>query len=365
MKRRNFLTGAAAGGALAAASSFPAPAIARGVRALKMVTTWPKNFPGLGTAAERLAKRLAEATDGQITLRVFGAGELVPAFGAFDAVARGTIDMYHATDYYWQGKSQAYNFFSTVPFGMTGLEHAAWIYYGGGQQLWDELSSGFGVKPFLAGNTGVQMGGWYKRPIDTLEDFRGLKVRMPGLGGEVLRRIGAAVQVLPGGEIFPALQQGSIDGTEWIGPWNDLAFGFYKIAKYYYYPGFHEPGTALAAGINLEVWNSFSKTQQAVISAIMEAEHSQVFAEFTAQNARALTVLREKHNIVPRRFSDDILRALGKQSAIVVAEVAAKDAMAKRVYDSYRAFAGETAAWGRISELAYGEARELLSKDNG
>ena len=231
-----------------------------------MVTTWPKNFPGLGTAAERLAKRITVASEGKITVKVFAAGELVPAFESFDAVSQGTAEIYHAADYYWQGKSKGFNFFCTVPFGMTATELNAWIYHNGGQELWDDLSGQFNVKAFLCANTGVQMGGWFANQVNTLDDFKGLKFRMPGIGGEVLRRLGAAVVNLPGGEIFPALQSGAIDGTEWVGPWNDLAFGFYKIVKNYYFPGFHEPGTALSAGFNRQKWEGLSTSEQQLIA---------------------------------------------------------------------------------------------------
>jgi len=228
--RRAFIAGAAAG---AAVSGLAAPAIAQNKRILKLVTTWPKNLPGLGMAAEHLAKRVTEATDGQLEIRVYAAGELVGAFDVFDAVSSGNADMYHGADYYFQGKSPAYNFFSAVPFGLTANEQNAWIYYGGGQELWDELSATFNIKPFMCANTGVQMGGWFNKEVNTIEDFKGLKIRMPGLGGEVLRRLGASVVSIPGGEIYTSLQQGVIDATEWVGPWNDMVFGFHKIAKYY------------------------------------------------------------------------------------------------------------------------------------
>ncbi len=357
IKRRTFLKRAAAG--TVAGATLSAPAIAAGRRRLKMVTTWPKNFPGVGTGAERLARRITEASDGQLTVRVLAAGELVPAFSSFDAVSSGTAEMYHGADYYWQGKSKAFNFYSAVPFGMTGPELAAWIRVGGGQELWDELCAPFGIKPFFAGGTGAQMGGWFKKEINSLEDFKGLKIRMPGLGGEVLRRLGAAAVTLPAGEIFPALQSGAIDATEWIGPWNDLAFGFYKIVKYYYYPGFHEPGTGLGVGINMEVWESFTKSQKAIIRDAMAAEQSVMVAEFDGRNAQALEVLLRDHGVKLRRFSDDILRAIRKVSAEVVAKAAESDAMSKKVYDSYTAFQKSIMGWSDVTAHAYENARRL------
>lgn len=366
MKRRQFLKSAATAGAgVAAASAFPAPAIAQGIRELKMVTTWPKNFPGLGTGAERLAKRITDMTDGALTVKVYAAGELVPPFESFDAVSSGTADMYHAAEYYWQGKSKAFNFFAAVPFGMTATELNAWIHHSGGQALWDELSADFNLKPFLAGNTGVQMGGWFRKEINTVEDWKGLKFRMPGLGGEVLRRIGAAAVALPGGEIFPALQSGAIDATEWVGPWNDLAFGFYKVAKFYYWPGFHEPGTALGSALNLKVWESLSSSHKEIISTAMAAENSFTLAEFNARNSESLDVLVKEHGVQVRRFSNEMLQVIGEASGQVVAEAGASDAMSKKVYDSFIASRKRSISWSKLSDQAYWNARLLPFKYGG
>lgn len=210
----------------------------------KMVTTWPKNFPGVGTGAEFLAKNINEMAGGRLEVKVYAAGELVPALEVFDAVSRGTAQMGHGASYYWKGKVPAAQFFTTVPFGLTPQEFNAWIYYGGGLALWEEIYEPFGLIPMPAGNPGAQMGGWFNKEINSLEDFKGLKMRMPGIGGEVLKKLGASPINLPGSEIFTALQSGTIDATEWVGPYNDLAFGLYKAAKYYYYPGWHEPGSA-------------------------------------------------------------------------------------------------------------------------
>ena len=364
MKRRSFLAGLGVGaGAAAGAAPFSSSAAANSAggatRKLKMVTTWPKNFPGLGMTPERIAKRMHAATDGRIDIRVYGAGELVPAFEAFDAVSGGAADMYHGAEYYWQGKSKAFNFFTSVPFGMNAAEINSWVYYGGGQQLWDDLSAGFNIKPLLAGNTGVQMGGWYNREIKSAEDFKGLKIRMPGLGGEVLRRLGAAAVALPGGEIFPALQSGAIDATEWVGPWNDLAFGFYKITKYYYYPGFHEPGAALAVGFNRDFWQSLSARDQAIFAAVCAAENEVTLAEFNARNSAALEILQSKHGVKLNRFSDEVLAAIGKASGEVLAEVAAADPVTAKVYQSFLAARKSGMTWARLSEEAYSQARRL------
>lgn len=380
MKRRDLLKGAAVAaagaGALAlgacgqkeeksdkaAAAAPAAPAVSRGKRELKMVTTWPKNFPGLGTGAQRLADDITAMTDGDLSVKLYAAGELVPAMECFSAVSGGNADMYHGAEYYWQGKHKAFNFFTAVPFGLTAAEMDAWLNFGGGQALWDELSGGFNIKSFAAGNTGVQMGGWFNKEINTLEDYKGLKIRMPGLGGEVLRRIGAAAVTLPGGEIFPSLQSGAIDATEWVGPWNDLAFGFYKITKFYYYPGFHEPGSTLACGLNKDVWESLSSDHQAVVSTACQAENNRMFSEFNAKNGDALDTLLTEHNVKLRRQSDDILRAIGTASDEVLSEVGATDDISKRVYESFMGFRKKAMGWTSLSETAYTAARALDKK---
>ncbi|MGI9509824.1 MAG: TRAP transporter substrate-binding protein [Geminicoccaceae bacterium] len=361
MKRRDFVTSAATGGlvtgAAVAASSFPAPAIAQGTRQLKMVTTWPKNFPGLGTGAESLAQRITAMSDGALDVKVFAAGELVPPFESFDAVSSGNAEMSHSVSYYWQGKTPAFNFFATVPFGLTATEQAAWIAYGGGQELWDELCADFNVKPFPRASTGVQMGGWFNKEINSLDDFQGLKFRMPGLGGEVLRRLGAAVVNLPGGEIFPALQAGTIDGTEWVGPWNDLAFGFYKVAKYYYGPGFHEPATTGEVLLNKGVWDDMSDSEKALIEAAIQAEAWREFAEYNATNADSLKVLLDEHGVELRSFSPELFEEIRNVASEVVAEVGATDEVTKKIYDSYMAFQEKAIGWSKLSEQGYLNAR--------
>ncbi|MGK2871273.1 MAG: TRAP transporter substrate-binding protein [Alphaproteobacteria bacterium] len=355
--RRSFLVGGAALGA--AAATLPAPAIAQGKRTLKMVTTWPKNLPGLGMAAEHVAKRITEATDGQLTVKVYAAGELVGAFDVFDAVSSGNADMYHGAEYYFQGKSPAFNFFSGVPFGLTSNEMNAWIYYGGGQELWDELSAKFKLKPFLCANTGVQMGGWFNKEINSTEDFKGLKIRMPGLGGEVLRRLGASVVSIPGGEIYTSLQQGVIDATEWVGPWNDMIFGFYKIAKYYYWPGFHEPGSALALSMNLDVWESLTKSQKVIVQSACAAQNDMTLAEFNANNSSALATLVDKHKVELRRFSDEILTTIGEMSGKVMHEMAQADDITRRIYESYLSSRRDSIRWSHLAEETFWEARRL------
>jgi TRAP-type mannitol/chloroaromatic compound transport system substrate-binding protein len=328
----------------------------------KMVTTWPKNFPVLGTAPERFAKNVEAMSNGRLKVRVYGAGELVPAMEVFDTVSRGAAELGHGGAYYWKGKIPEAQFFTTVPFGFTAQEMNGWLHYGGGLELWRELYAKFGLEPLAAGNSGVQMGGWFNKEINSLDDYKGLKIRMPGLGGEVLRKLGAAAVSLPGGEIFPALQSGAIDATEWVGPWNDLAFGFYKVAKYYYYPGFHEPGTALSAGMNLKVWESLTPSQKQIVTGAAIADNSFTLAEFNARNNDALETLRNKHKVLVKKFSDPVLRAIGEASGQVVATAAAGDPTTKKVYDSFLEFRKKAIVWSKFSDQAFWDARLLPFK---
>ncbi|MEQ8745654.1 TRAP transporter substrate-binding protein [Pyruvatibacter sp.] len=373
MKRRDFLTGAAVtagaaatlalagcdnGQSTAAADCEPgtspaAPAIVTGKRQLKMVTTWQKNFPGLGTSAERVAKRIEEATDGQLSVKVYAAGELVPAFECFDAVSTGTADCYNGAEYYWQGKSVGFTFFTAVPFGMTANELTAWMYHGGGQELWDELSGQFNLKGFLSANTGVQMGGWFNKRIESLEDLKGLKIRMPGLGGEVLRQLGAAAVSLPGPDIYQALQSGAIDATEWVGPWNDLAQGFYKVTKYYYWPGFHEPGAALATVFNKDVWESLTPSQRAIAEQVCRTEHDYTLAEFNHNNSTALDTLTKNHGVILEKFSDEVFGGFRDASKTVLEQASQESEIAGRIYASFRQNLENSIRWTRISEEAY------------
>jgi TRAP-type mannitol/chloroaromatic compound transport system substrate-binding protein len=368
MDRRTFLSGAsiAAASVATACSQGQENEVAspnvqtQRTRRLRMVTTWPANFPGLGTAADRVAEFCTEMSNGSLEVEVYAAGEIVGAFEAFDAVATGTADMYHAAEYYWQGKSPAFNFFTAVPMGMSAQEIMAWVEFGGGQALWEELGREFGVVAFQAGNSGHQMGGWFKREINTLEDFRGLRMRIPGLGGNVLRELGGAAVALSGGEIYPALQNGTIDATEWVGPWNDLAFGFYREAPYYYGPGFHEPGSALGLGVNAGVWDGLDSDHQAIIRAACRACNNIAIAEYAHQNAIALDVLQNQHGVQLRSFSDEAWLRIGEISEQVVADVANADPFTRRVYDSYMAARERGRIWGRISETPYFQQRERV-----
>ncbi|MCP5365116.1 MAG: TRAP transporter substrate-binding protein [Hyphomicrobiales bacterium] len=360
MKRRQFLKAATlAGAAGAASSSFPAPAISQGRMEWRMVTTWPKNFPGLGTGAEILADLITKGTDGRLSVRVYGGGEIVPAFEAIDAVANGTVEMGHGAPYYWKGKVAACQFLAAVPFGLIAQEQNAWFQYGGGQKIADEIYNELGCKFFPSGNTGVQMGGWFNKEINSLEDYKGLKMRIPGLGGEVVKAAGGNVVNLPGAEIPPALQSGAIDATEWVGPYNDLAFGLYKSAKYYYYPGWHEPATTLENFINLQAWEKLPSDIKAVIEAANTAVNQLVLSEFVARNNASLQTLINDHGVVLKKFPDPVLEGLGKLSGDVLTDLAAKDPLSRKVMNSLLAFRKEAVVWTGRSETAFTAARDL------
>ncbi len=335
-----------------------APAIKRKKTHLTMTTTWPKGLPGLGVAAERVAQRIEALSEGQMEVKVYAAGELVPAFEAFDTVSAGNADMYHGADYYWQSKSKAFNFFTAVPMGMTVSEIMGWIDFGGGQALWEELSGQYGVIAFQGANTGHQMGGWFKREINSLDDFRGLKMRIPGLGGDVVRALGGAAEALPGNEIYQALQTGRIDATEWVGPWNDYFLGFHREAQFYYGPGFHEPGSSLAVGINRKKWDSLTTTEQAIIrSACNEVNHLSV-GEFTYYNGVYLEKLVNEENIQLRNFPDDVITRVREISADVRSDAGTGGDIERRIYESFEDALKKMRGWARVSDGPYLSSRE-------
>lgn len=358
MRRRDVLGAAgslAAGGAL----GFPAPALAQGIKQLTMVTSWPEGSAGLQTSAERLARAIGSATSGRLTIRVYPSGALVAALETFDAVANGVADMYHSAEYYWGPKSPAFNFFAAVPFGFTADELFAWVKYGGGQELWDALSAPFTIKPLLACNTGCQMGGWSTREILPPDGFEGLRYRMPGMGGEVLRRMGAVVVNLPGGEILQAFRSGAINASEWVGPWLDMDFGLHKVADHYYYPGFHEPGTALALGINRRVWERLEESDRRVIEDAATAEYLRALAEFNANNAWSLRKLRAEGAVKILKFDDSFLKEFVRFSRDVVAEAGSGDELSRKIYASYQAFRAPILDWSELADRAFLHARGL------
>ena len=365
MKRRQVVkalgVGALAAGALSACSERKPSAEHSRSKVIEwtMVTTWPKNFPGLGTGANFLAELIQQMSGGRLRVKVYGANELVGALEVFDTVAAGRAQMGHGAAYYWRDKSRAAQFFAAVPFGLTAQEMNAWLYRGGGMTLWEEVYAPFGLVPTAAGNTGAQMGGWFNREIRAVEDLQGLKMRIPGLGGEVLRRAGGVPVLLPGGEIFPALQSGAIDATEWVGPYNDLAFGLHKAARYYYYPGWHEPGTTLECLINRAALEALPADLQSLVRNACRVANQDMLADFTAKNNAALKQLMDEQGAELRRFPDAVLRTLKALSAQVLAEEAAADPLAAKVYQAFQRFREQAMAWHALSEQAYLEARQL------
>jgi TRAP-type mannitol/chloroaromatic compound transport system substrate-binding protein len=349
MRRRDVLAGA---GSLAAGASFSAPAITQGIRQLKLVTDWPADMPGLQTSAVRIARTIEQASAGRIKIEVFPAGAFVRAFETFEAVGTGLADMYHSFEGYFASKSPALHFFSAIPFGFTATELSAWVEYGGGRELWDALSGQFNVKPLLCTSTGCQMGGWFAREITSPEQYKGLRYRMAGPGAEVLRRLGATVVTLPGGEIMPALQSGAIDASEWIGPWLDMSIGLHKAVGYYYYPGFHEPGSGFSLGINKRLWESLDSGERQLIEASAACEYTRSLAEFNANNALSLHKLRQERSVKIQKFDDSVLKALREISREVVAENASGDEITRKIYASYQQFRTLITDWSDISERA-------------
>ncbi|MEE9492861.1 MAG: TRAP transporter substrate-binding protein [Gammaproteobacteria bacterium] len=319
----------------------------------KMVTTWPKNFPGLGTGANKLAELITTMSGGRLTVKVYGANELVPPFEVFDTVSRGTAEIGHGAAYYWKGKIEEAQFFTTVPFGLTADEMNGWLYHGGGMTLWRDVYQPFGLEPLAAGNTGVQMAGWFNREINSIKDMQGLKMRIPGLGGEVFARAGGTPVTLPGSELFTSLQSGAIDATEWVGPYNDLAFGLYKAAKYYYYPGWHEPGATLEAIVNLQAMNALPEDLQSIVRNAARVVNLDMLAEYTALNNQALQTLVNEHKVDVRRLPDEVLNTLRSLSEDVVQELAGKNPQAQKIYASYSAYRQQVMQWSDISDRAY------------
>lgn len=362
MKRREFVGGLALAAGVAACGSEQGATGAAADRRQEtfrwnLVTSWPPGLPGLGLGAENLAKRIESASGGRLKIQVYAGGELVPALEVFDAVRAGTAQMGHDASYYHRGKVPAAQYFTAIPFGLNANEMNAWLYYGGGLKLWQELYAEFGLVPFPAGQTGVQMAGWFNKEIKSVSDIRGLKMRIPGLGGEVMQRAGATQVTVPASEIFTSLQTGAIDAAEWVGPYNDLSLGLHKAARYYYYPGWHEPGPLIECIINQEAWNSLPPDLQSIVANCCQAINLDIQAEYIWGNAQALDQLLKEPDVELREFPRDVLDLLAKHSRDVVAELSARDPWAKRLEDSVRPFIEKSNANQRVSEFSYLKAR--------
>ena len=346
-----------------ATGALPAEAAGRAQYQWKMVTTWPVNFPGLGTTPRIFAEWVEAMSEGRLRIRVYGAGELVPALQVFEAVSQGTAQMGHSSAYYWGGKLPASPFFTTVPFGLTAQEMNAWLYHGGGMALWRKAYAPFNLVPLAGGNTGVQMAGWFNREIRSIDDLKGLKMRLPGIAGQVLERAGGTAVTLPGGEIYTAMQTGVIDATDWVGPYNDQAFNLHKVARYYYYPGWHEPGPSLEFLVNQQAWESLPPDLQQIVTVAARAANQDMLDQYTALNNAALHTLVDEHDVQLRQLPDDVLRQLRVLSDEVIAEWVAADPLVAEIYDSWSSFRDNVSEYHHISEQAFLRARALPGSD--
>lgn len=354
ISRRNALSAITAG---AVSPALAMPALASGNIEWKLVTSWPKNLPGPGISAQMLADQITTMSDGKLTVKLFAAGELVPALETFDAVASGTAELAHTAPVFWGGKFAAAPLFTAGPFGLTPPEHMAWIYHGGGQALWDELYASSGVKPFMSGNTGFQMGGWFKRKINTIEDFQGLKMRIPGLGGRVIEKFGAVPVAMAPGEIFSAMQSGLLDATEFLGPFSDMAMGFQKVADYYYFPGWHEPNGTGEALVSLDAWNALSEDLKAIVQSACAHTNIVGLTQSEWFNAQSLTKLMEKQSVEVLPFPDGVLQNLRTATSEVLADLAATDELTGRIVESWQNAARHQEKWSNVSLRAFLEAR--------
>ncbi len=360
MKRRDFMKKAVGGGVLAEGAIGAAPAIAAGKRFnWKLVTTWPPNFPIFQESVEKFARDLEQMSDRRLRISVYAGGELVPPLQTFDAVSQGTVQMGHGAAYYWAGKVPAAQFFTAVPFGMNAQGMNAWLYDGAGLKLWQDIYRPFNLVAFPMGNTGVQMGGWFRKKINSIDDLKGLKMRIPGLGGKVMAKAGANPVLLAGGEIYTALERGTIDATEWVGPYHDERLGLYRAAKHYYYPGWQEQGPVLELTCNLKAWNELPQEYQLMIETAAAAANAWMLAEFEAKNLQALQTLKLKHKVEVLEFPAEVLRELKRLAGETLEEEAEKNQAFRQVYQAYKAFSQNNDAWNDISESAYARALKL------
>lgn len=326
----------------------------------KLVTTWPKGLPGLGSAPENFARRVEEMSNGRLSVRVYGAGEVVPPFEVFDAVSQGVAEMGHGASYYWKGKIPSAVFYTAVPFGMTAQEMNGWLHYGGGLELWRELYAPFGVRPFAGGSTGVQMAGWFNRELKSAEDLKGLKMRIPGLAGEVFTASGGTSVRLAGGEIYTSMQTGVIDAVEWVGPYNDRTLGLMEVAEYYYYPGWHEPGAMLEFTVNQEAFDRLPADLQAIVEGAARATNQDMLDEFTARNNSSLTSLLDEYETKLRPLPDDVMDILHSNAVIALDKLKEDDPMAAKISASYEDFLDGVRTYHEISERAYLNARDRV-----
>lgn len=319
----------------------------------KMVTTWPANFPVFQEGAQQFADDVRLMSHGRLDIRVYAGGELVPPLQVFDAVSQGSVEVGHGSPYYWAGKVPEAQFFSSVPFGMTAKGMNAWLYYGGGLELWREIYAPFNVIPFPMGNTGMQMGGWFNKKIESMEDIKGLRMRIPGLGGKVLKRAGGKPVLMAGAEIYTALERGVLDATEWVAPFHDLRLGLNRAARYYYYPGWHEPGTMFELIINTGKWNELPDDLKQIVDVTAAAISQKIYAQMEFNNQLALKEIQASRNVELLEFPETVLREFQRLTVQTLEDEAAADPDFKKVYDAYTAFSRNYGDWSRMSEESY------------
>jgi len=319
----------------------------------KIITTWPPHFPILGEGVDLFAQWVEKASGGRMKISVYGGGELAPAMEGFDAVSNGAVEMGHGASYYWAGKAQAATFFTSIPFGMNAQQMHSWILSGGGLALWRKMYEPFNVIPFLGGNMGTQMGGWFNKEINSIGDLKGLKMRIPFMGGKVLVKAGGTAISVAGGELYTNLERGVIDALEWIGPYHDYMMGFHEIAKYYYYPGWHEPGSCLEFGINRDKWNQLPSDLQAILEGCMMQTHNYIFTESEARNTVYLSKIKEVKELQIKQFPQEVIDLFRKYMQEVLDEQIAQDATSKQVYEAFRNYQNAVNTWATYSDEAY------------
>lgn len=361
MKRRNLITGlgasAAAGGALSSCGGDEGGSGAPNVQTNKRVewtlaSSYPRALDTIYGFAENMAKRVSQLTEGRFTIEVYPAGELVPGDQVFDAVQQGSIQIGHSAAYYYTGKNPAFAFETSVPFGLPARQQTAWLKYGGGLELMNELLADYNMRTFPGGNTGQQMGGWFRKEVNSVDDLKGLKMRIPGLGGKIMANLGVTVQVIQGGEIYPSLERGAIDAAEWVGPYDDQKLGFWQVAKHYYYPGWWEPGANLSVYVNTTAFEALPSSYQAALEVACAEASEGMLANYDAKNPIALQELIEK-GVQLHEFSDDIMNAASAASEALHAELSAENADYKKVYEQWSAYRKASSKWFGTAEQSF------------
>ena len=354
MKRRHFLRRGALGavaGATAAAASFPAPAIAQSQPEIRwrLASSFPKSLDTIFGGADMLARRVGEMTDGKFQIRAFAGGELVPGLQVLDAVQNGTVECGHTPSYYYVGKDPTFAFDCAVPFGLNSRLQNAWLYHGGGLELLRDFFKTYNVINFPAGNTGAQMGGWFRKEITSVGDMAGLKMRIGGFAGQILAKLGVVAQVIAGGDIYPALEKGTIDAAEWVGPYDDEKLGFYKVAPYYYYPGWWEAGPTISLLVNLEQWQKLPPSYKAVLEAACAEVNNWMPAKYDALNPAALRRLAAGGAKI-KPFPASVMEACFRATFATYDELVLTNPNWKRVYEPWKKFRDEEFTWMRIAE---------------